>query len=77
MEKSQIVFVAVKPPYVRQVIKEVSGSFTDAHVVVSVAAGVTLAQMQVCAFPLLPFWGTSLHDSTAVLHRLFGFFGRF
>lgn len=49
VENSQIIFVSVKPPYVLQVLREVSSSLSSAHVVVSIAAGIPLSQMQVRA----------------------------
>ncbi|KAK9800303.1 hypothetical protein WJX73_009483 [Symbiochloris irregularis] len=49
VDNSQIVFVSVKPPYVVQVLKEVSSSLTNEHIVVSIAAGIPLGQMQEAA----------------------------
>ncbi|XP_029004038.1 pyrroline-5-carboxylate reductase 3 isoform X2 [Betta splendens] len=43
---SDVVFVAVKPHLVPPVLNEVSPHVTDRHVVVSVAAGVTLATLE-------------------------------
>lgn len=43
---SDIVFVAVKPHLVRVVLNEVAQYVTDRHIVVSVAAGVTLATLE-------------------------------
>ncbi|XP_072295157.1 pyrroline-5-carboxylate reductase 3 [Eucyclogobius newberryi] len=43
---SDIVFVAVKPHLVRDVLNEISIYFTDRHIVVSVAAGVTLETLE-------------------------------
>ena len=40
-------FVAVKPPYVSQVLKELKGSLTEKHTIVSIAAGITLATLKV------------------------------
>lgn len=43
---SDIVFVAVKPHLVRVVLNQVAEHVTDRHIVVSVAAGVTLATLE-------------------------------
>lgn len=43
---SDIVFVAVKPHLVRGVLNHISEYVTDRHIVVSVAAGVTLATLE-------------------------------
>ncbi|KAK7889842.1 hypothetical protein WMY93_025402 [Mugilogobius chulae] len=43
---SDIVFVAVKPHLVRDVLNETTVHFTDKHIVVSVAAGVTLETLE-------------------------------
>jgi pyrroline-5-carboxylate reductase len=44
-ESSDVLFVAVKPQYVHSVLSEISVVLTDRHVVVSIAAGVTLDKM--------------------------------
>ncbi|KAM8822301.1 pyrroline-5-carboxylate reductase 3 [Synchiropus picturatus] len=44
--RSELVFVAVKPHLVRPVLSEISGHVTERHVVVSVAAGVTLETLE-------------------------------
>lgn len=41
-----MVFVAVKPHLVPLVLNEISQHITDRHVIVSVAAGVTLATLE-------------------------------
>ena len=46
VENSDVVFIAVKPQYVGVVLKEVKGSLKDSHTIVSIAAGVTLAQLK-------------------------------
>lgn len=46
-EASNIIFIAVKPQYVSVVLKEISSKLTEEHVVVSIAAGVTLAALAV------------------------------
>eukprot|EP00951_Prasinocladus_malaysianus_P034364 scaffold346223_cov50-Prasinocladus_malaysianus.AAC.1 len=51
VKDSEIIFIAVKPQYVATVLKEVSHELTDKHVIVSIAAGVTVAQMEEAAGP--------------------------
>lgn len=43
---SDVVFVAVKPHLVPHVLGEISQHVTDRHIIVSVAAGVTLATLE-------------------------------
>lgn len=43
---SDVVFVAVKPHLVPHVLSEISQHVTDHHIIVSVAAGVTLATLE-------------------------------
>ncbi|CAL9695478.1 unnamed protein product [Knipowitschia caucasica] len=43
---SDIVFVAVKPHLVRNVLNEISVLITDRHIIVSVAAGITLETLE-------------------------------
>ncbi len=43
---SDVVFVAVKPHLVPPVLNEISQHVTDRHIIVSVAAGVTLATLE-------------------------------
>ena len=43
---SDVVFVAVKPHLVSPVLNEISQHVTDRHIIVSVAAGVTLATVE-------------------------------
>jgi pyrroline-5-carboxylate reductase len=45
-ENSDIVFIAVKPAFVKSVIEEIRPSFTRQKVLVSMAAGVSLASLQ-------------------------------
>lgn len=54
---SDIVFVAVKPYLVQDVLNQVSQYVTDRHIVVSVAAGVTLATLE----EVSPFANLYLH----------------
>lgn len=49
VSNSDVVFVAVKPQYVSLVLKEVKPVLTQDKVVVSIAAGVTLATLQAAA----------------------------
>ena len=42
VEKSEIVFLCVKPQNMREVLKELDGAFTAKHLVVSIAAGISL-----------------------------------
>eukprot|EP00873_Tetraselmis_striata_P018986 jgi/Tetstr1/439250/TSEL_027692.t1 len=51
IKNSDIVFIAVKPQYVSVVLKEAAEFLTDNHVVVSIAAGVTVGTMQSAAGP--------------------------
>ncbi|KAK2075845.1 hypothetical protein QBZ16_001586 [Prototheca wickerhamii] len=50
-ENSEIIFVAVKPQYVSVVLKEISSKLTEQHLIVSIAAGVTLAALAEAAGP--------------------------
>lgn len=43
---SDVVFIAVKPHMVPHVLNEISPHITDRHIIVSVAAGVTLAALE-------------------------------
>lgn len=43
---SDVVFVAVKPHLVPHVLSEISQDVTERHIIVSVAAGVTLATLE-------------------------------
>lgn len=47
VQQSDIVFIAVKPQYVSVVMKEVKPYLTDKHIIVSIAAGITLANLKV------------------------------
>ena len=46
VESSEIVVIAVKPHLVQTVLDEVSPSVTRKHLFVSVAAGISIADMQ-------------------------------
>jgi pyrroline-5-carboxylate reductase len=47
VRNADVIFVAVKPQYARTVLAEVASVLTPQHVVVSIAAGVTLQTLQV------------------------------
>ena len=47
MDKGRIIFIAVKPQYVKVVLEEVKSLLTPDHVIVSIAAGVPLAVLKV------------------------------
>ncbi len=47
VKHSQIVFICVKPQYVRSVLEEIRDLLTDEHVIVSIAAGVPIASLKV------------------------------
>lgn len=49
MKASDVIFIAVKPQYVAVVLKECKQHLQDHHVIVSIAAGVTLQTMKVRA----------------------------
>ena len=46
MKSSDVVFVAVKPQYVSLVLREVAPLLEDRHVIVSIAAGITLQTLK-------------------------------
>ena len=47
VEKGRIIFIAVKPQYVKTVLEEVRPQLTPEHVIVSIAAGVPLQVLKV------------------------------
>uniref|UniRef100_A0A8C5ALY6 Pyrroline-5-carboxylate reductase 3 n=1 Tax=Gadus morhua TaxID=8049 RepID=A0A8C5ALY6_GADMO len=51
---SDLVFVAVKPHLVPEILREISQLVTQKHIIVSVAAGVTLATLELVSYFLLP-----------------------
>ena len=51
VEASEVVIIAVKPHIVQLVLEEVFPTVTKKHLFVSVAAGITIAEMQeVCHY---------------------------
>ena len=46
VQSSEVIFLAVKPGQVDEVLREITGQFTEEHVLISIAAGVPLARMQ-------------------------------
>jgi len=46
VEAANVVVVAVKPPQVGEVLRQVSGQMSQRHLVVSIAAGITLARLR-------------------------------
>lgn len=49
VKNSDIIFLAVKPQYISQVIKEFKQQLTDKHLIVSIAAGIPLTVLQEAA----------------------------
>lgn len=49
VKNAKIIFIAVKPQYVRVVLEEVKHILTPEHVIVSIAAGVPLSQLKAAA----------------------------
>jgi pyrroline-5-carboxylate reductase len=47
VSKGRLIFIAVKPQYVKTVLEEVKGQLSDEHVIVSIAAGVPLSVLEV------------------------------
>lgn len=43
--EADVIFIAVKPAYVKEVLHEVCNKLTDEKIIISMAAGVTLAQL--------------------------------
>ncbi|WP_437186875.1 pyrroline-5-carboxylate reductase [Planctomicrobium sp. SH668] len=46
LQKSNVVILAVKPQSMSSLLSELKADFTDQHLIVSIAAGVTLSQME-------------------------------
>lgn len=51
VHNADVIFVAVKPQYVAAVLAEARPHLTDRHVLVSIAAGITVAQLAEAAGP--------------------------
>lgn len=49
--RSRTILLAVKPQYVTPVLKEVAAEITAGHLLISIAAGITLAKMEACCPP--------------------------
>ncbi|KAI5094431.1 pyrroline-5-carboxylate reductase 3 isoform X2 [Silurus meridionalis] len=75
VQTSRLVFLAVKPHLIPAVLKAVSAHVTPQHVVVSVAAGVTLATLEgllpggSCVMRLMPNLPCMLQEGALVLAR--------
>lgn len=54
-EKSDIVFLSVKPWFVKPVLQEIRSSIKPEQVIVSIAAGITMQGLMVCV-PFLSFF---------------------
>jgi len=69
VKNSRIVFICVKPQYVKVVLEEVRELLTDDHVIVSIAAGVPIAALKVLRVPpesiLRMYSHTALHSPAA------------
>src|SRR5687767_8405527 len=46
LKSAPVIFLAVKPSHVNEVLAEVKPAFTDRHVLISIAAGVPIARME-------------------------------
>jgi pyrroline-5-carboxylate reductase len=46
MKFSNVVFLAVKPAYVLEALKEIRAQFTERHLLISIAAGIPLAKLE-------------------------------
>ena len=62
VKNSDILFVAVKPQYVKLVLKEAKQHLTDKHLIVSIAAGIPLEALQVLKPPVCACNATLCHD---------------
>jgi pyrroline-5-carboxylate reductase len=49
VSKGRLIFIAVKPQYVKTVLEEVKAQLSDEHVIVSIAAGVPLSVLEAAA----------------------------
>ncbi|HSH96243.1 MAG TPA: pyrroline-5-carboxylate reductase [Roseimicrobium sp.] len=50
VKQSQVLFLAVKPAQIAALLKEVNSAITEDHLIISIAAGVTIAQLE-CELP--------------------------
>jgi pyrroline-5-carboxylate reductase len=57
VSKGRLIFIAVKPQYVKTVLEEVKGQLSDEHVIVSIAAGVPLSVLEVRPHHPQQCWG--------------------
>ena len=48
VEFANVIFIAVKPDQVCPILREISGKLNERHLLVSIAAGVTLGNMEAC-----------------------------
>ena len=48
---ADVIFIAVKPQYVSVVLREVRPHLSDRHIIVSIAAGITLQSLKVRSSP--------------------------
>ena len=46
MKSARVIILAVKPDQVAGVLKEIGGHFTEKHLLISIAAGVTIARLE-------------------------------
>jgi pyrroline-5-carboxylate reductase len=46
VKAASVIFLAVKPQQVNEALNEIRGSFTEKHLLISIAAGVTLARLE-------------------------------
>jgi pyrroline-5-carboxylate reductase len=56
VSKGRLIFIAVKPQYVKTVLEEVKAQLSDEHVIVSIAAGVPLSVLEVRPLSAVSVW---------------------
>ncbi|XP_030627227.1 pyrroline-5-carboxylate reductase 3 [Chanos chanos] len=72
---SRLVFLAVKPHFIPTVLKEIASSVTHDHIIVSMAAGVTLATLEAllpagaCVLRMMPNLPCVLQEGALLLAR--------
>ena len=54
VDRSDVIFVSVKPQYVDPVLREIRSSLRSDHLVVSIAAGITLQTLKVTMYSFRP-----------------------